>query len=170
MDDRPKQPDLGDKPSPKGRKRGYGRPWVKGQSGNPLGAKVGRKHRVTGTVTTIVVNETEKIVGGIIDRAKAGDPASNALFLRYLRPQTRYVSDPFPLPSADSAHAANDQIALLVSRLAGGMIDIPSAMALIQGLQAYIAGYRETELEDRLIDVTYGGPLPAEDHVDVDRS
>jgi hypothetical protein len=114
----------------------------------------GSKHILARTVREMTVAEAPAIVASIIRKAKAGDPHSRELFMRHLFPRTRYISDPFAMPAAETAREAAKMIGVAVSRAAGGLLDLQSMQALIQGLASFAAVYETAELEDRLLDVT----------------
>jgi hypothetical protein len=164
MDDRPDPSTLSDS-APK--QRVIGRPWKKGESGNPRGNWRRTPHYYKIDVRELISPAAPKIIKKILAKAEAGDEVAQRMFCQYLLPQgARFVSPPIDLGPASSAREACEQIALVASRAASGQLDLSSMHALVSALTSFIAAYRETELESRLIDIdSYAGPI--EDESDV---
>jgi hypothetical protein len=160
-DDRP-DPGQADKTGPKKRGRGPGRPFVKGQSGNPAGMRRGSKHKLTTVVRTLATAEGEAIVRNIVEKAKAGDPNAQGLFLRYLLPQPKYVADPVELAPTASARQAIEQLGAVIAHTANGQLDLDSSRALIDALRTFVGCFQAVELESRLVNIEIGDYAPLE--------
>jgi hypothetical protein len=124
-------------------------PFRPGQSGNAKGRPRGVSPLLTGKIRQLVEKDAVAIVSGIIEAAKLGDPAARQIFVRYLLPRHRYVSDPIQLPVIDNLAEARSQIAKLASLGMQGLIDLDSMLTLSRTI-ALAAGLRLEELEDIL--------------------
>ena len=70
----------------KQRRRGRGRPFEPGQSGNPRGKPRGTRHRVTLLAEKLMADDTEAVMRAVIDAAKGGDMTAARLILDRIAP------------------------------------------------------------------------------------
>src|SRR3954469_24641742 len=77
-----------------------GRPFKKGQSGNPAGKPKGARHRTTMAVDALLEGEAETITRKAVELAKAGDTTAIRLCLDRLAPPRR--DRPVPFAHSDS--------------------------------------------------------------------
>ena len=82
MDDNSAKPVPAANTAPKQR----GRPFAKGESGNPAGKPKGARHRTTILLETLMEDEAEAITGAVIDLAKGGDLTAARLVLDRILP------------------------------------------------------------------------------------
>lgn len=75
-------------PAPK-KKRGPGRPWKKGQSGNPKGRAVGSRNKVTLACQKLLEGEAEALTRKIIEQALAGDQLSQKVCIERMVPKLK---------------------------------------------------------------------------------
>ena len=69
-----------------------GRPFPKGESGNPLGRPLGSRHRVTLALDALLDGEPEKITRKAVEMAPAGDGVALRLCLDRIAPAGRRVA------------------------------------------------------------------------------
>jgi hypothetical protein len=127
-----------------------GRPFKKGQSGNPAGKPPGTRHRVTQLVEALIENKAEALTQRALDNALAGDGVLLKALLDRLAPPRRERPVQVDLPPlvgpADTPRIA----AALLERAASGELTPTEA----QGLAALLEAFRkQTELasfEERL--------------------
>jgi hypothetical protein len=93
---------------------------------------------------------TTGVVKKICDGALAGDLNCVKMFLYLLPRPPRFNPMPIDLPPATSATEALNQIAIIVSRMLAGSLDLDTAHSAINGLKAYIVGISGSEFEAKL--------------------
>jgi len=84
-----------------------GRPFMKGQSGNPAGKPKGARHRATLAAETLLDGEAEALTRKAIELALAGDPIALRLCLDRILPPRRERPLRFVLPKLRSAADAS---------------------------------------------------------------
>ena len=106
-------------PADKPRETQRGRPWRKGESGNPAGMRKGTKHKLSRTIHELVRTNAPEIVKGIIKDAKEGDAEARKLFLRLL-PQMPRNTEPIEVRRPESIEQirqlAGDLVVQVLSR------------------------------------------------------
>ena len=88
-------------PKPPGRVRG--RPFEKGQSGNPAGRRVGCRNKTTLAAATLLAGEAEALTRKAVELALGGDPTAMRLCIERILPQCRERTVKFILPPIESA-------------------------------------------------------------------
>jgi Family of unknown function (DUF5681) len=73
----------------KQRRRGPGRPFRPGQSGNPSGKRKGARHRATILAEQLLDGEAEGLIRQVIQKAKQGDMIALKLCLDRILPPRR---------------------------------------------------------------------------------
>ena len=119
-----------------------------GQSGNPAGGKPGPQKR-TAQFRKLIADSTNEIARKIIENAKLGDPAAQALFVKNLMPRHRFVAEPINLPPAKTVTEIQAQIGELVSLTAAGQLDLDALVVLSRALTMAVSTKME-ELEELL--------------------
>ena len=90
------------KPLQKQRGRGPGRPFQKGQSGNPAGRPMGSRNAATQLAEALLDGEAEALTRALIERALEGDPAMLRLAFERIVPR-RARTHAIALPEIKSA-------------------------------------------------------------------
>ncbi len=88
-------------PKPPGRVRG--RPFEKGQSGNPGGRRVGCRNKTTIAAAAFLAGEAEALTRRAVELALVGDPTALRLCLERILPPCRDRIVKFVLPPIESA-------------------------------------------------------------------
>ena len=99
-----------------------GRPFRKGQSGNPRGRRYGSRNRATLAAAALLDGEAEALTRKAVELALEGDPMALRLCIERILPACRERPVRFALPpieSADDVSAAMNAVtsALAVARL-----------------------------------------------------
>lgn len=132
-----------------GRKQ-RGRPFAKGETGNPAGRPKGARNRTTLLVEQMIEGEAEALTETAIRLAKAGDASLMRALLDRLAPPLRERPVQVDLPALASPADAPRIAAALLERAASGELTPTEA----QGLAALIETFRrQVELasfEERL--------------------
>jgi hypothetical protein len=119
-------------------------------SGNPAGMRNGIPHKISSTVSKMMYPVTAAVMQKIIDGCMANDLDCIRIFCALLPRSRNFVAMPINLSPPTNATQALEQIALIVSKMLGGLIDIDSANAAINGLKVYIAGLGDSTFEEKL--------------------
>jgi Family of unknown function (DUF5681) len=104
----------------KQRRNGRGRPFVKGQSGNPAGKPKGTRHATTLAAEALLGGEAEALTRKAIELGLAGDTVALRLCLERIMParKSRYVS--FNLPAVDAASDLAPAFSAVLAAMASG--------------------------------------------------
>ncbi len=101
-------------------RRGRGRPFQKGQSGNPAGRPRGSVNPATRAAALLLDGEAEALTRKAIEHALAGDPAVLRLCLdRTVAPRRERLVE-VPLPPIDSAADLLGAIKAVAGEVGGG--------------------------------------------------
>jgi len=115
-----------------------GRPFMKGQSGNPAGKPKGARHRATLAAETLLDGEAEALTRKAIELALAGDPIALRLCLDRILPPRRERPIRFVLPGLRSAADAGTAMAAILSAVASGDTCLTEASELAKLVDAFI--------------------------------
>ena len=136
--------------SPK-KQRGPGRPFRKGESGNPAGKPPGTRHRATRAVQSLLDGEAEVLTRKCVDMALAGDSTALRLCLDRLCPPARErmidVGLALPELTADNLPQA---VATIVEAVAAGQLLPGEGQALIGMLEGLRKSIELADLEKRI--------------------
>lgn len=127
-----------------------GRPFQKGQSGNPKGKPPGLRHKATRAVEALLEGEAEELTRKAVELAKDGDVTALRLCLERLVPPRRDRPVSFDLPPIDSAGEAAQAFGAILSAVADGSITPAEGQAVADLLAAYAKTLETSELEKRI--------------------
>jgi hypothetical protein len=143
--------------SPKPRRRGPGRPFAKGRSGNPSGRRPGSRNKATLAAAALLDGEFEALTRKAVELALAGDPTALRLCLERLLSPRRERAIRFRLPSLATARREASRVApgavlgamnTVLSALARGEIT-PCEGERIAGMVAtFVAAFETTKKAD----------------------
>src|SRR5690349_6709266 len=97
-----------------------GRPFKRGQSGNPHGRPVGSRHRTTLAMDALLDGEAEALTRKAIELAKEGDMVALRLCLDRLLPALKDRSVAFALPEITTTADVVKASAALLQAVASG--------------------------------------------------
>ncbi len=130
--------------------RPRGRPWVKGQSGNPAGRRRGCRNKATRAAELYLDGEAEALVRWAVEQAFAGDPTAMRLCLARMIAPRRERAVPIALPPIRTAADIAPAIAAITAALAKGMITTGQAAELSQMLDTFVRAVDASEFDRRL--------------------
>jgi hypothetical protein len=110
-----------------------GRPFVKGQSGNPAG-RPPRKRQVAAVAEYLIGRKTIVLTEKLIDLALAGDKTALRMCLDRIAPPRREPPAWLPLPPVEHRSDARAAMAAVVDAAAAGAITSAQAAALARML------------------------------------
>ncbi|WP_458093769.1 hypothetical protein [Roseomonas sp. WA12] len=104
----------------KGRRRGPGRPFGPGKSGNPAGNRSGSRPAALLALDEMAAADAAEILRGILNRAKMGDAEATALVMARLWPPRR--GRPVHMPELAQAATAEDAFRALLAAVGRGEV------------------------------------------------
>jgi hypothetical protein len=123
-----------------------GRPFTKGQSGNPSGRPVGSRHKVSLLVEGLIDQRAEDIAAVVLRNAiEGGDPILLRALLDRLAPPRKERPLTVDLPRLQSPQDAPGVIASLLEKVANGELAPGEAHGVAGLLEQY---RRQSELAD----------------------
>ena|ERR1043166_773620 len=138
-------PDEGYRPPPV-----RGRPFAKGESGNPAGKPKGARHRTTLAVQAMLEGEIDAITRKAVEMALAGDLAAIKLCLDRIFPPPRERLIQFELPQLRSAADAASAMGAITEAVAAGEITVGEAVEVAKLIDIFVRTLEAENLERRL--------------------
>jgi hypothetical protein len=133
------------------RRRGPGKPFRRGESGNPAGKPKGTRHRATMLAERLLEGEAEAIVRKVIERAKQGDTTALRLCIDRLVAPRRERPVHFAIPELSSAGDASKAMAAITVAVANGELGVSEAAGLSKLVETFIRAIEASDLEKRLL-------------------
>lgn len=133
----------------KQRRRGPGRPFARGVSGNPAGRPVGARNAATQLAETLLDGEAEALTRALVERALAGDPAMLKLAIERIVPR-RVRTRPLPLPEIKSAADLAPAMAAIARAAAEGAITPSDAAELARMVETALRALEIGDFDRRL--------------------
>lgn len=124
---------MAEKSTPKQRRRGPGRRFQKGQSGNPAGKPKGARHQLTILAEKLMHDDAEAIVQSVLKAAKGGDMTAARLVLERIAPVRKGRPVAFDVPAITTADDLVGAISSLLSAMSQGDVT-PDEAATIAGV------------------------------------
>jgi Family of unknown function (DUF5681) len=141
-----REKDLKEQP----RRRGPGRRFAPGQSGNPAGKPKGARSRVTLLAEKLLEAERQEIVTAVITAAKAGDPTAMRLCIERLMPLRKGRPVSFDLPVLESAADVVGALSAIAKAVAGGALTPDEATAVAGVIEMKRKAIETVEIEERV--------------------
>jgi hypothetical protein len=127
-----------------------GRPFRKGQSGNPAGKPKGTRHRATMAVQALLDGEADALTRKCIELAKEGDTTVLRLCMERLAPAMRSRAVELPMPTIDTADDVLKSQAATIRAMAAGKITPGEAATIAGVLDAKRKAIETIVLEERV--------------------
>jgi uncharacterized protein DUF5681 len=139
-----------DEPTAQSRDLALGRPFQKGQSGNPAARPRGSVNRATRAAALLLDGEAEALSRKAIELALAGDPAALRLCLdRTVAPRRERPLE-VALPPIDSAADLLGAIKAVAGAVGRGAITATEGVALSQMIETFLRTIDASDFEMRL--------------------
>jgi hypothetical protein len=136
-------------PLQKQRGRGPGRPFAKGQSGNPAGRPIGARNAATQLAEALLDGEAEALMRKLVERALAGDGAALRLAVERIVPR-RARAHPFALPAIETAADLAPALGAIARAAAEGVLTAPDAAELARVVEIAVRAAEVREFDRRL--------------------
>ena len=127
-----------------------GRPFQKGQSGNPDGRPKGSRNATTIALETLLDGQATALTQKAIDLALAGDMAALRLCLDRILPPRKDSPVAFDLPEMKTLNDAVPAMGALVKAVGAGDLTPTEAAELTKLVQAFAKIIETAELEERV--------------------
>ena len=134
----------------KPRRAARGRPFVRGQSGNPGGRPAGARNRKTIAAAILLDGEAEALTRRAVELALAGDPTALRLCLERILPPCRERAVNFALPPIESAADIAAAMKAVTAALADGIITPGEGEAFARIVDTFVRAIETSDLERRL--------------------
>ena len=144
------QPDVTKGQGPKRRQGGPGRPFVQGQSGNPMGKRPGTRNRATIIAEAMLDCETRPLLRQTIDEAKGGDPVMMRFCVGRILPPRRDRPVRFALPPVRSPADLSAALEAVTAAVANGELTIREAWEFSQMIDNFIRTIDASEFARQL--------------------
>jgi Family of unknown function (DUF5681) len=125
-----------------------GRPFIKGQSGNPAGRGLGSRNKATIAAQKMLAGEAEALTRKAVEAALAGDSTAMRLCLERVLPRERAIE--FALPPIDSAGDIAQAMGAVTAALAGGLITPGEAQAIARVFTTFVQTIETSDFDRRL--------------------
>jgi hypothetical protein len=136
--------------------RPRGRPFVKGQSGNPAGRRRGSRNKATMMAALYLDGEAEGLVRKAVEMAYAGDALALRLCLERTLAPRRERPEPFRLPRVESAADLAPAMAAVMAAAARGVITTGQAAEMASVIATRLRALEADEFNRRLLVVEHG--------------
>lgn len=131
-------------------KRARGRPFPKGQSGNPAGRPRGSSNRATRAAEILLDGEATALTRKAVELALAGDPAALRLCLDRTVAPRRERAVELALPPIHSADDILAAIKVVSGAVGGGAITPGEGFTLSQMIETFLRAIEASDFENRL--------------------
>ena len=133
------------------RRRGRGRPFQVGQSGNPKGKPPGARHRVTVLAEKLMADDTEAVVRAVVEAAKGGDMTAARLILDRIAPPRKGSPVSFKLPIIKTAADVTKALSAVAASMASGDLTPEEANGVANVIEAKRKAVETQEFESRIV-------------------
>jgi ethanolamine utilization microcompartment shell protein EutS len=127
-----------------------GRPFPKGQSGNPAGKPKGARHRLTVLAEKLMADDAEAVTRAVIAAAKSGDMQAARLILDRIAPTRKGRPVALELPSVETAADVLKALGVLVAETASGTITPEEAVMIASVFETKRKAIETVDIERRL--------------------
>jgi hypothetical protein len=134
----------------KQREGSRGRPFPKGQSGNPAGRPPGARNHATLAAEVLLEGEAEALTRRAIERALEGDVTALRLCLERVVPRRKSRVLAFELPPLDRVENLGGAIGSVLQAVAQGRLLLDEGAALVGMMESQRKAMETIDLESRL--------------------
>ena len=147
---------MSDIPSHKPQYQPRGRPWLKGQSGNPAGRRKGCRNKATRMAELYLDGEAEGLVRKAVEMAYAGDALAMRLCLERTIAPRRERPEPVALPRVRSAADLAPAMGAVAAAVARGILTTGQAAELSAVFATVLRAVEASEFDRQLRAIEHG--------------
>jgi hypothetical protein len=136
--------------------RPRGRPFAKGQSGNPAGRRRGCRNKATRAAEAYLDGEAETLARKAVELALAGNPLAMRLCLERTIAPRRERPEPFRLPPVENAADLAPAMAAIMSAAARGVITTGQAAEMASVIATRLRAIEAAEFDRHLTALEHG--------------
>ena len=129
-----------------------GRPFKKGQSGNPSGRRYGSRNEATLAAAVLLEGESEALIRKAVELALAGDPTELRLCIERILPPCREHAVKFALPPIENATDIAAAMNAVTSALARGIITPGEAERIASVVDTFARAIATTKRREFAVD------------------
>ncbi len=130
-----------------------GRPFRKGQSGNPLGRPKGSRNRSTLAAEALVDGNSNEILSKAIETARNGNVALLQYFSKVILPARRDRPVQFEMPPIETVEDAKDASAYVIAAVASGDLTPDEAEKIQKLIATHVKLLESAITEGRIIEL-----------------
>jgi Family of unknown function (DUF5681) len=127
-----------------------GRPFQKGQSGNPAGKPKGARNKATLAIEALLDGQAEALTQKAIELALTGDIPALRLCLDRILPPRKDRPVTFELPTINSAQDAAEVSSAVLAAVAAGELTPADAGEISKLIETWVKAFETAELAERL--------------------
>jgi Family of unknown function (DUF5681) len=127
-----------------------GRPFVKGESGNPAGKPKGARHKTTLAMEALLEGQAESLTRKAVEMALDGDTTAMRLCFERILPARKDRPVAFEMPVVATAGDAVKAAGALLAAVASGDLTPSEAAELSRLLENFTRVLEASEFEERL--------------------
>ncbi len=127
-----------------------GRPFVKGQSGNPCGRPAGSFNRVTKIAQSLIDSDVEEIFKTLINNAKQGDPSALRLAVERILPRCQDRPIEYPISEINSGSDAAIAINEILKGVSSGLLTPSEGQHFVGMIESAVKISEVRILEERI--------------------
>ena len=127
-----------------------GRPFKKGQSGNPAGRAAGSRNRATLALEAIIEGQGEAVINALVQAALGGDTGAGRCLIDRLVPVRRERAVRFALPPLKTVEDAPAAMAAITAAVAEGELSPGEAADMSSLVERFTKVNEMTSIEARL--------------------
>jgi Family of unknown function (DUF5681) len=135
-----------------------GRPFRKGQSGNPKGRLAGSRHKASLAAEVLLDGEAERLTRRAVELADNGDPTALRLVLERILAPRRERAVNFTLPSIESAADLAAAMRAVAAAVANGALTPGEAESFARTIDIFVRAIDAGDFERRLQALEGDGP------------
>ena len=129
-----------------------GRPFVKGQSGNPRGRRYGSRNKATLAAAVLLDGESEALTRKAVELALASDPTALRLCIERILPPCRERPVKFTLPPIENAADISVAMNAVTLALARGIITPGEAERIANVVDTFARAITTTKRRESAVD------------------
>jgi hypothetical protein len=127
-----------------------GRPWERGQSGNPNGRPKGSRNRITAALEELIEARGEALVEKAIENALRGDSPMLRVLLNRLVPCRPDRTVEFAIPEIKTATDAHSASSAIIAACSRGELSPSEASDVMSLISMHVNTIKAAEFEERL--------------------